>query len=77
MLSIFDVNHLLEMDLRTAEDALKMTELGVDSLKLMLLIGLMEEQTPYRFTEDEIVLLRVKDVKAIVTGTYTKSEEQS
>ena len=77
MLTIFDVNHLLEMDLRMAEDALKMTELGVDSLKLMLLIGLMEEQTPYRFTEDEIVLLRVKDVKAIVTGTYTKSEEES
>ncbi len=77
MLSIFDVNHLLEMDLRRAEDALKMTELGVDSLKLMLLIGLMEEHTPYRFTEDEIVLLRVKDVKAIVTGTYTKSKEES
>ena len=74
MLTIFDVNHLLEMDLRMAEDALKMTELGVDSLKLMLLIGLMEEQTPYRFTEDEIVLLRVKDVKAIVTGTYVTSE---
>jgi len=77
MLTIFDVNHLLEMDLRTVEDALKMTELGVDSLKLMLLIGLMEEQTPYRFTEDEIVLLRVKDVKAIVVGTYKKSEEQN
>ena len=66
MITIFDLNQILGIDLREAEEGRKMTELGVDSMKLMLLVGFIEEHTSHRISEDEMYTITVKQVKQML-----------
>lgn len=66
MITIFDLNQILGIDLREAEEGRKMTELGVDSMKLMLLVGFIEEHTHHRISEDEMYTITVKQVKQML-----------
>lgn len=66
MITIFDFNQILGIDLREAKEHLKMVELGVDSMKLMLLIGFIEEHTSHRISEDEMYTITVKQVKQML-----------
>jgi acyl carrier protein len=66
MITIFDLNQILGIDLREAEEGRKMTELGVDSMKLMLLVGFIEEHTRHRISEDEMYTITVKQVKQML-----------
>lgn len=66
MITIFDFNQILGIDLREAKEDLKMVELGVDSMKLMLLIGFIEEHTSHRISEDDMYTITVKQVKQML-----------
>lgn len=67
MLSLRDVSNALQVDLSICTNDTKLVELGIDSLRLMQFVGLIEEHKPHvHITEEAMLALTVGDVKALL-----------
>ena len=66
------MSNIIEIDLNQVKCNKKMIELGADSLKLMLLVGYIEENTKYVLSEEDIYSIRVKDVKDMLRNKWNK-----
>jgi acyl carrier protein len=75
MITLRDLSNIIGIDLSQVDDNAKMTELGTDSVKLVMLVGYVEENTKYTVSEEEIFSIRVKDVKDMLRNTWKRPTE--
>jgi acyl carrier protein len=68
MITLQDLNNIIGVDLNSVDENSTMIELGVDSFKLMQLVGFIEENTTHRISEDKMYTITVKDVKKLIYG---------
>lgn len=68
MITLQDLNDIIGVDLNSVDENSTMVELGVDSFKLMQLVGFIEENTTHRISEDKMYTITVKDVKKLIYG---------
>ena len=68
MITLQDLNNIIGVDLNSVDENITMVELGVDSFKLMQLVGFIEENTTHRISEDKMYTITVKDVKKLIYG---------
>lgn len=75
MITLRDLSNIIGIDLSQVDDNAKMTELGTDSVKLVMLVGYVEENTKYTVSEEEIFSIRVKDVKDMLRNKWKRPTE--
>jgi|TARA_Y100000741_G_scaffold157074_1_gene118706 acyl carrier protein len=75
MITLRDLSNIIGIDLSQVDDNAKMTELGADSVKLVMLVGYVEENTKYTVSEEEIFSIRVKDVKDMLRNKWKRPTE--
>jgi acyl carrier protein len=68
MITLQDLNDIIGVDLNSVDENSTMVELGVDSFKLMQLVGFIEENTTHRISEDKMYTITMKDVKKLIYG---------
>ena len=72
MITLQDLSNIIAINLSQVDDNAKMTELGADSLKLLMMVGYVEENTKYTVSEEEIFTICVKDDQQNKSKVYLR-----